>query len=150
MAAGFGRLSLAFDEPTQPHQPRERRAHRRLRTPVQVDTAKIARELPSYISVARVDPDGRGMRLALTQTYKANLIEAGDKAFIDLLPESWKGVLPGPPPEAIAELTERLRLAEVRAREASRRQAPPSPLTLTTASLPTLERLIFNTLPAPR
>lgn len=146
MAAGFGRLSLAFDEPTQT---RISLANGVLivafGTPVQVDTAKIARELPSYISVARVDPDGRGMRLALTQTYKANLIEAGDKAFIDLLPESWKGVLPGPPPEAIAELTERLRLAEVRAREASRRQVPPSPLTLTTASLPTLERLIFNT-----
>ncbi|SIQ21713.1 hypothetical protein SAMN05880592_10243 [Bosea sp. TND4EK4] len=146
MAAGFGRLSLAFDEPTQT---RISVANGVLivafGTPVQIDAAKIARELPNYISVARVDPDGRGMRLALTQIYKANLIEAGDKAFIDLLPESWKGVLPGPPPEAIAELTERLRLAEVRARQSVRPQAPPPVLTLTSASLPTLERLIFNT-----
>ncbi len=46
---------------------------------------------PNYVSVARLDPDGRGMRFALTQAYKANLIEAGDKAFIDLLPQSWTG-----------------------------------------------------------
>ena len=146
MPAGFGRLSLTFDEPIQT----------RIRVSsgvlivafggqVQVDAARIARELPNYISIARVDPDGRGMRFALTQSYKANLIEAGDKAFIDLLPQTWTGVMPGPPPEAIAELTERLRLAEARAREAARQPAaPPAMLTMSTASLPTLERLIFK------
>ncbi|MGY6248939.1 tetratricopeptide repeat protein [Bosea thiooxidans] len=146
MAAGFGRLSLAFDQPTQT---RIRVANGVLIVafgdPVTIDVAKIARELPNYVSIARVDPDGRGMRFALTQTYKANLIEAGDKAFIDLLPENWKGLLPGPPPEAIAELTERLRLAEARAKEAMRQpQAPPALLSMRTASLPTLERLIFK------
>ncbi|WP_089174746.1 hypothetical protein [Bosea sp. AS-1] len=146
MSAGFGRLSLAFDQPTQT---RVRVANGVLIVafgdPVTVDVAKIARELPNYVSIARVDPDGRGMRFALTQTYKANLIEAGDKAFIDLLPQDWKGLLPGPPPEVIAELTERLRLAEARAAEAMRQpQAPPALLSMRTASLPTLERLIFK------
>ncbi|WP_306222687.1 hypothetical protein [Bosea beijingensis] len=146
MPAGFGRLSLTFDEPVQT----------RIRVSngvlivvfggeVQVDVARIARELPNYVSVARVDPDGRGMRFALTQAYKANLIEAGDKAFIDLLPQNWSGVMPGPPAEAMAELTERLRLAEARAKEAARRPArAPAMLTMTSASLPTLERLIFS------
>jgi len=146
MPAGFGRLSLTFDEPVQT----------RIRvssgvlivafgSQVQVDVERITRELPNYVSVARVDPDGRGMRFALTQPYKANLIEAGDKAFIDILPQNWSGVMPGPPPEAIAELTERLRLAEARAKEAARQPAaPPAVLTMTTASLPTLERLIFK------
>ncbi len=146
MPAGFGRLSLTFDEPIQT---RIRVANGVLIVAfggqVQVDVARIARELPSYVSVARVDPDGRGMRFALTQSYKANLIEAGDKAFIDLLPQSWSGVMPGPPAEALAELTERLRLAEVRAKEAARQPAaPPAVLTMTTASLPTLDRLIFK------
>ena len=146
MSAGFGRVSLAFDEPTQT---RIRVANGVLivafANPVRVDVARIARELPSYVSVARVDPDGRGMRFALTQPYKANLIEAGDKAFIDLLPQNWSGVMPGPPPEAIAELTERLRLAEAKAKEAARQPpAPPAVLTLRSASLPTLERLIFK------
>ncbi|WP_293801666.1 hypothetical protein [uncultured Bosea sp.] len=146
MPAGFGRLSLAFDEPIQT---RIRVSNGVLIVAfggqVQVDVDRIARELPNYVSVARIDPDGRGMRFALTQPYKANLIEAGDKAFIDLLPQNWSGVMPGPPPEALAELTERLRLAEVRAKEAVRQPvAPPAMLTMSTASLPTLERLIFK------
>ena len=146
MPAGFGRLSLTFDEPVQT---RIRVSNGVLivafGNQVQVDVARVARELPNYVSVARVDPDGRGMRFALTQSYKANLIEAGDKAFIDILPQNWSGVMPGPPPEALAELTERLRLAEVRAREAARQPpAPPTVLTMSTASLPTLERLIFK------
>jgi hypothetical protein len=146
MPAGFGRLSLTFDEPIQT---RIRVSNGVLIVAfggqVQVDIARIARELPNYVSVARVDPDGRGMRFALTQPYKANLIEAGDKAFIDLLPQNWSGVMPGPPPEAMAELTERLRLAEARAKEAARQPvAPPALLTMNAASLPTLERLIFK------
>lgn len=149
MPAGFGRLSIAFDEPTQTRITVTNGVLIVVfASPVQVDIAKIARELPNYISVARVDPDGRGMRFALTQGYKANLIEAGDKAFIDLLPESWKGLLPGPPPEAIAELTERLRLAEIKARESASRPSAPvlvPALTLRRASLPTLERLTFTT-----
>jgi hypothetical protein len=146
MPAGFGRLSLTFDEPIQT---RVRVANGVLIVAfggqVQVDVARIARELPNYVSVARVDPDGRGMRFALTQSYKANLIEAGDKAFIDLLPQNWSGMMPGPPPEAIAELTERLRLAEARAKEAARQSpAPPATLTMNSASLPTLDRLTFK------
>ncbi len=149
MPAGFGRLSLVFDEPVQT---RATVSNGVLivgfSAPVQVDIARIARELPTYVSVARTDPDGRGLRFALTQGYKANLIEAGDKAFIDLLPESWKGLLPGPPPEAIAELTQRLRLAEVRARDAAARtRTTPPPLAVRRASLPTLERLVFEAPP---
>lgn len=146
MPAGFGRLALSFDEAT----PMRIRVSNGILVvafgaPVAVDVARIARELPDYISVARIDPDGRGMRFALARPYRANLIEAGDKAFIDLLPESWTGLLPGPPPEVIASLAERLRLAEARAREVDRRPpAPRPPLTLRSASLPTLERLIFQ------
>ncbi|MCO5092188.1 hypothetical protein [Bosea sp. (in: a-proteobacteria)] len=146
MPAGFGRLSLSFDAPTQT---RIRIANGVLIVAfdgeVALDAARIARELPAYVSIARLDPDGRGLRLALTQAYKANLIEAGDKAFIDLLPQNWSGVLPGPPPEAIAALTERLRLAEAKARDAARQPAaPPAVMTMRAASLPTLERLIFT------
>ncbi|AMJ60517.1 tetratricopeptide repeat protein [Bosea sp. PAMC 26642] len=147
MPAGFGRLALSFDEAT----PMRIRVSNGILVvafgaPVTLDVGKIARDLPDYISVARVDPDGRGMRFALSRPYRANLIEAGDKAFIDLLPESWTGLLPGPPPEVITALAERLRVAELRARDADRRpQAPLPPLTLRSAKLPTLERLIFQT-----
>lgn len=147
MPAGFGRLSLAFEEPVKT---RITVSNGVLivgfGSPVQVDLAKVARELPNYISVARLDPDGRGMRFALTQGYKANLIEAGDKAFIDILPQSWTGVMPGPPADALAALTERLRLAEAKAKEAARNPQP-AVLTLRSATLPTLERLIFQAPP---
>ncbi|KFC67152.1 hypothetical protein FG93_04127 [Bosea sp. LC85] len=146
MPPGFGRLSLTFDEPMPV---RVRVANGVLVVafggPVKIDVNKIAKQLPDYVSIARIDPDGRGMRFALARPYKANLIEAGDKAFIDLLPETWKGLMPGPPPEVIAALAERVRLAEARAREIDRRPPPaPKPLLLTSAKLPTLERLIFQ------
>lgn len=146
MPPGFGRLSLTFDEPTPM---RVRVANGVLvvafGAPVKIDVNKIAKELPDYVAIARIDPDGRGMRFALSRPYKANLIEAGDKAFIDLLPESWTGLMPGPPPEVIAALAERVRLAEARAREIERRPPPaPKPLLLRSAKLPTLERLMFQ------
>jgi tetratricopeptide (TPR) repeat protein len=149
MRAGFGRLAFTFDEPVTT----------RVRVsngvvvigfsqPVTLDPGRLAAELPSYVSVVRVDPDGRGLRLALARPYRANLLEAGDKAFIDLLPENWTGQLPGLPPEILAELTQRLRLAEARAREIARAPAPaPKPLGFRTARLPTLDRLMFSAPP---
>ena len=145
MPEGYGRISLTFDEAT----PTTIRIASNVlivsfATPVRVDVRKIAAELPDYVSIARVDPDGRGMRLALARPYKANLIEAGDRAFIDLVPENWTGLLPGPPPEVVAALAERLRLAEARARQAAGRPAPMPALTLRAAGLPTLDRLSFT------
>ncbi len=148
MPAGFGRLSMAFDEPVTT----------RIRVgngvlvvafdaPVRLDVSKIAKELPDYVSVARADPDGRGIRFGLARSFKANLIEAGDKAFIDLLPQNWAGLPPGPPAEVLTELTRRLHLAEAQAREAARKPAPPRPLTLRSVRLPTLERLVFGAPP---
>lgn len=149
MRAGFGRIAFAFDEPVTT---RVRVANGVVvigfSQPVKLDPSKLAAELPSYVSVIRVDPDSRGLRLALARPYRANLLEAGDKAFIDLLPENWTGQLPGLPPEVLAELTQRLRLAEARARDISRMPAPaPKPLGFRAARLPTLDRLMFSAPP---
>lgn len=146
MQAGFGRLAFTFDEPVTT---RARVSNGVLvvgfSQPVKVDPSRISRELPAYVSLARVDPDGRGLRFALAKTYRANLLEAGDRAFIDLLPENWVGQLPGLPPEVLAELTKRLRLAESRARDTARAPAPePKPLGFRSVRLPTLDRLMFN------
>ncbi|RXT56964.1 hypothetical protein B6S44_00485 [Bosea sp. Tri-44] len=149
MRAGFGRLAFTFDEPVTT----------RVRVsngvvvigfsqPVKLEPGRLAADLPNYVSVVRVDPDGRGLRLALARPYRANLLEAGDRAFVDLLPENWTGQLPGLPPEILAELTQRLRLAEARAREIARAPAiPPKPLGFRSARLPTLDRLMFSTPP---
>ncbi|MCP4558994.1 MAG: hypothetical protein GY873_36415 [Bosea sp.] len=149
MRAGFGRIAFAFDEPVTT---RVRVANGVVvigfSQPVKLDPSRLAAELPAYVSVIRVDPDGRGLRLALARPYRANLLEAGDKAFIDLLPENWTGQLPGLPPEVLAELTQRLRLAEARAREIARMPVPaPKPLGFRTARLPTLDRFMFSAPP---
>jgi tetratricopeptide (TPR) repeat protein len=149
MRAGFGRLAFAFDEPVTT---RVRVANGVViigfSQPVKLDPSRLAAELPNYISVVRIDPDDRGLRLALARPYRANLLEAGDKAFIDLLPENWTGQLPGLPPEVLAELTQRLRLAEARARDIALAPVPaPKPLGFRTARLPTLDRLMFSAPP---
>jgi tetratricopeptide (TPR) repeat protein len=149
MRAGFGRIAFTFDEPVTT---RVRVANGVVMIgfsqPVKLDPSRLAAELPAYVSVIRIDPDGRGLRLALARPYRANLLEAGDKAFVDLLPENWTGQLPGLPPEVLAELTQRLRLAEARARDIARMPAPaPKPLGFRTARLPTLDRLMFSAPP---
>ena len=66
-----------------------------------------------YLSVARVDPDGTGLRLGLRSAFNFNRIEAGEKLFIDLLPQTWQGMPPALPQDIIDELAERARQAAI-------------------------------------
>jgi hypothetical protein len=79
--------------------------------PVSVLLPDLAVALPDYASVARVDPDGRGIRIGLRTSFNLDRIEAGDMLFIDLLPTSWQGLPPGLPPEVVASLSERAKEA---------------------------------------
>ncbi len=114
--------------------------------PVTISADRIAREMPAYVSVARLDPDARGMRLALTRNFKPNVMEAGEKTFIDLIPDNWQGMLPGLPQEVVEEMAERLRKAEMTARDLVRTRdaATPRELEVRAATLPTLQRLVFD------
>ena len=71
--------------------------------------------LPDYVTVARLDPDGQGIRIALKPNVRINTMEAGERLYIDLLPTSWTGLPPSLPPEVVRELAKRaeeaLRLA---------------------------------------
>jgi hypothetical protein len=42
--------------------------------------------MPDYVAIVRHDPDRTGLRVALSSTYRVNVLEAGEKTFIDLLP----------------------------------------------------------------
>ncbi len=114
--------------------------------PVDISVDRIIRELPSYVSVARVDPDGRGMRLALTRTFRVNHLEAAEKVFVDLIPENWQGLLPSLPADVVEDLARRARAAEALARDARRFAEQPAvrEVTVRTASLPTLSRIVFE------
>lgn len=143
----FGRIALTFDTPTKVSV----RAQNgvlviALGTRTEIRGERLATEMPSYVAAARLDPDGMGLRVALAQKFRANLLEAGEKVFIDLLPETWSGLPPGLPPDVVAELASRARAAEARAatEESRRRTATRKPVTVRVAELPTLTRLIFE------
>lgn len=79
---------------------------------VAISLPDVASTMPNYLSVARLDADGRGMRLGLRTAFNFNPTEAGDKLFIDLLPPDWQGMPPALPQDVIDEMK---RKAEVKA-----------------------------------
>lgn len=82
------------------------------RRPVDVDIEKLQTSLPNIVGAARRDPDGRGFRFSLTRKATINSMAAGERLYIDLLPETWTGLAPGLPKEVIEELSRRAREAE--------------------------------------
>ncbi|MDC9824421.1 hypothetical protein PRN20_11820 [Devosia sp. ZB163] len=81
--------------------------------PISILLPDIALALPDYATIARVDPDSRGIRIGLRSTFNINRMDAGEALYIDLLPPNWVGLPPALPPEVIAALAERSkRLAE--------------------------------------
>jgi tetratricopeptide (TPR) repeat protein len=80
--------------------------------PVSLLLPDVAVALPDYISVARVDPDSRGVRFGLRTALNINHMEAGERLFLDLMPKSWQGLPPSLPPEVVADLAKRAKEAE--------------------------------------
>ena len=81
--------------------------------PVAVAVEKLSSGASGLISVARRDPDGGAIRIALAQKVKVNTIAAAERLYVDLLPDNWKGPTPGLPQEVIDELVRRARQADV-------------------------------------
>lgn len=80
--------------------------------PVDIDVEKLQTSLPNIVGAARRDPDGRGFRFSLTRKATVNSMAAGERLYIDLLPETWTGLAPGLPKDVIEELSRRAREAE--------------------------------------
>lgn len=100
---------------------------------------RLSEELAGYVAAVRRDPDGTGLRLALQRPVRANVQLAGERVFVDLLPESWKGLPPALPQDVVADLARRARIAE-EALQARAPVPPPKALGLDLAHLPTLTR----------
>ncbi|MEM7566321.1 MAG: hypothetical protein AAF321_03720 [Pseudomonadota bacterium] len=77
-----------------------------LEKPIDVDLSDVPASIPRAVSAARLDPDGRGIRLALTRDFRINTVRAGDELYIDVLPTNWTGPMPALPPEAIKRLSD--------------------------------------------
>ncbi|HEX5507396.1 MAG TPA: hypothetical protein VFX37_02730, partial [Pseudolabrys sp.] len=114
--------------------------------PVAIPVDKIALQASDYISAARRDPDGTAIRLALARKLKFNVIPAAEHLYIDLLPMTWTGILPGLPQEVIDELAERARKAE-RELHRERGDKPKSPaptIRVKVGTQPTFMRYEFS------
>jgi tetratricopeptide (TPR) repeat protein len=115
------------------------------RRPVNVAIDKLPHAAPNYVGAARRDPDGRGFRIALNRRVTVNAMAAGERLYIDLLPDTWKGLAPGLPTKVIEELSRRSREAEreVRShRQLAKRDEKPARVRV--ATQPTFTRYVFE------
>ncbi|KKB09901.1 hypothetical protein [Devosia chinhatensis] len=125
---GYGRLILSFPEldelPKHDFRVENGVISIVFDQPVEVVLPDVGVTMPNYLSVARVDPDGRGLRIGLKAGFNFNRIEAAEQLYIDLMPSTWQGMPPPLPQDVIDKLAERARLAAINAeRERKARMA---------------------------
>ncbi|MEW6769116.1 MAG: tetratricopeptide repeat protein [Pseudomonadota bacterium] len=118
----------------------------RFKTPVDVPVDKLSDALPKYIGAVRRDPDGMAIRMALAQKVNVNLMTAGERIFLDLLPEGWAGLPPGLPPEIVKELSDRAIAAEraLRMQKVADEAKKKPPVRVRASVQPTFVRLVFE------
>ncbi len=114
--------------------------------PVDVAVEKLADAVPDYVSSARLDPDGSAIRLALSRKVTPNVMAAGERLFVDLLPETWSGLPPGLPQDVIKELAARARAAEqlLRQQRAAAEAQKKPPIRVKASRQPTFVRYVFE------
>ena len=113
--------------------------------PVEVAIDRIVEQAPTYLGAARSDPDGQAVRIALARPVTVNAMAAGEKLFVDLLPDTWTGVPPGLPQDVVDDLARRARDAEqqiARARQ-TEQQKEIAPISVHVATQPTFTRYVF-------
>jgi tetratricopeptide (TPR) repeat protein len=118
----------------------------RFKRPVDIPVDKLSDAVPDYVASARRDPDGAAIRLSLARRVKINTMTAGERVFVDLLPDSWSGMPPGLPPEVIRELSERARVAEraLRLQRATAEANKRPPIRVRALVQPTFVRFVFE------
>ncbi|CAN5355691.1 hypothetical protein BH11PSE4_BH11PSE4_21480 [soil metagenome] len=118
----------------------------RFKRPVDIAVDGLADAAPDYVGSARRDPDGMAVRLALSRKVTVNTMVAGERIFIDLLPDKWAGPPPSLPQEVIRELSERARAAERQLRmQRSASDGKKMPMIRVRAAVqPTFVRFVFD------
>ena len=85
--------------------------------PVTLSTDRLSAAAAGYVSAARRDPDGKGLRIALARKLTMHSMQANDRLFVDLLPGNWSGPPPSLPQDVVEDLARRAKEAERRARQ---------------------------------
>lgn len=114
--------------------------------PVDVPIDRVPEGAPDYVNSARRDPDGSAIRLSLARRVTVNTMNAGERTFVDLLPEGWKGPPPSLPMDVVKELAERARAAEraLRAQRAAAESKKRPPIRVRASVQPTFVRFVFE------
>ncbi|HEX4408516.1 MAG TPA: tetratricopeptide repeat protein [Xanthobacteraceae bacterium] len=114
--------------------------------PVDISVDRIAQQAFEYVGAARRDPDGKAIRVALARPVTVNTMSAGEKFFVDLLPDTWKGLPPGLPQDVVDELARRAREADLVLKRERQKQAQKkvAPIRVHVATLPTFTRYVFD------
>ncbi|WP_338690862.1 tetratricopeptide repeat protein [Bradyrhizobium sp. 26S5] len=118
----------------------------RFKRPVDIPVEKLSDAVPDYVGAARRDPDGSAIRLSLARRVTINTMTAGERIFIDFLPDSWTGPPPSLPQEVIRALAERARAAErlLRAQRAADAAKKKPPVRVRALVQPTFVRFVFE------
>jgi tetratricopeptide (TPR) repeat protein len=118
----------------------------RFERPVDVDVEKLSDAVPDYVSMVRRDPDGTAIRMSLARKVTLNTMTAGERVFVDFLPDNWAGPPPSLPLDVVRELAERARAAEKALRqqhaEALAKKRPP--IRVRALVQPTFTRFVFE------
>ncbi len=114
--------------------------------PVNVPIDLLVDSVPAYVGAIRRDPDGTAIRMALTQKVRVNTMTAGERVFIDLLPEKWTGLPPALPAEVVKELSERALAAEraLRLQKMADEAKKRPPVRVRASVQPTFIRFVFE------
>ena len=102
--------------------------------------------MPDYVGSVRRDPDGTAIRLSLARKVTVNTMTAGERVFVDLLPDTWSGQPPALPAEVVRELSERARVAEraLRQQRAAAAAQKRPPIRVRASVQPTFVRFVFE------
>ncbi|HEX7791261.1 MAG TPA: tetratricopeptide repeat protein, partial [Afipia sp.] len=116
------------------------------RKPVAVPIDLLAEALPAYVGSVRRDPDGTAIRMALSQKVRVNVMTAGERVFIDLLPDQWSGLPPALPAEVVKQLSERAIAAEraLRIQRIADEAKKRPPVRVRASVQPTFVRFVFE------
>lgn len=118
----------------------------RFKRPVDIPVAKLSDAVTDYVSSARRDPDGSAVRMSLARGVTINTMTAGERLFVDMLPDGWSGPPPGLPPDVVRELSERARAAEraLRQYRAANENKKYPPIRVRASVQPTFVRFVFE------
>jgi len=118
----------------------------RFKQPVDIAVDGLSDAVPDYVTSARRDPDGSAIRLSLARRVTVNTMSAGERVFVDLLPDNWAGPPPSLPAEVIRELAERARAAEraLRLQRVAAAAQKRPPIRVRASVQPTFVRFVFE------